>query len=86
MTQQEVADALGVSRWTVDRWLNREQLTPMALSPRERWMLFGLGYSGNPDEVTHYARLLALERESETDVLTEEPEDGDVPFPEDFSL
>ena len=64
-TQQEIADALGVSRQTVDRWLNREDIAESFLghvSPEHRQFLYFLVLYGERERVEEYLALLKLER------------------------
>ena len=65
-TQQEIADTLGVSRQTVDRWMNRETTAPGivgSLTRRQRLLLYGMIVSGRSEGVEEYLTLLSLEEE-----------------------
>ena len=63
-TQGEIATALGVSRQTVNRWLNREPLAKSItgrLSERERRFLYLLGVVGKVEVAEEYLALLDRE-------------------------
>lgn len=69
-TQQEIADYLGVSRQSVDRWLNRESM-PLAesLDPRARMTLYAIVSQGDTELLDEYLLLLDLEEEGEPSPL-----------------
>lgn len=63
-TQQEIADALGVSRQTIDRWLNRETIASSivgGLTHGQRLLLYGMIVGDRTDEAEEYLMLLSLE-------------------------
>jgi len=63
-TQQEIADALGVSRQTIDRWMNRETIASELVSAsnrRQRWFLYSMIVVGHTDAAEEYLHLLDLE-------------------------
>lgn len=59
--QQEIADALGVSRQTINRWLNEDQIAGelvKGISRRQRRFLYLLTVSGREEVAREYLRLL----------------------------
>jgi transcriptional regulator with XRE-family HTH domain len=72
-TQQEIADALGVSRQTVDRWLNRETIAePIVggLSRGQRLLLYGMIVGERTDKAEEYLTLLDLEGKLDRTTIT----------------
>ena len=63
-TQQEIADALGVSRQTIDRWMNRETIAKpviSGLSQGQRYLLYSMAVAGKVAQAEEYLTLLELE-------------------------
>ena len=63
-TQKEISNALGVSRQTIDRWINRETIASSivgGLTPGQRLLLYGMIVSERTDEAEEYLMLLSLE-------------------------
>lgn len=63
-TQQEIADVLGFSRQTIDRWMNRETIAPDivgGLTRRQRLLLYGMIVGGRTERACEYLTLLSLE-------------------------
>ena len=80
-TQQEIADALGVSRQTIDRWINREIVAePIVsrLSRAQRLLLFGMIIGGQSDRVEEYLTLLDLEGELDRASITSQRREESV--------
>ena len=86
-TQQEIADVLGVSRQTVEKWLNREDIAASFLGHLtldERSLLYFLTVYGEREDLEEYLALISLERRSRRGEDAPVDEDDDHHFLEGF--
>lgn len=71
-TQQEIADSLGVSRQSVDRWLNREPMPGVeSLKLRECMTLYAIASQGDTELLNEYLLLRDLEEKGEPSPLAD---------------
>lgn len=86
-TQEELADELGVSRQTVNQWVNEPIPLVEGLSEFERWALFAMVMSGDEEKLEEYLTLRRLEERADSSIPVSGEEDApeEAPVPEGFS-
>ena len=91
-TQQEIADEIGVSRQTVDSWVNGEIPLVDGLDENERWTILACVMTRSEEDLVEYLHLVGGESESpnldtgEGDEVSPQSANDDsdpYPFPEE---